>query len=118
MVDFRPDGWDKVKEGVLAEVKKHSGEDKEALEAAENLFEMGGAAMLGLIRNKLGAKAVCAKGHVALITPLTSQLTVPGRPGQVAALKVPITYRKAEEWSGQGMVVFIPDDEKLVMRGG
>lgn len=116
--EFRPDGWDAIKGEVMEEVKKRASNDPDALEVAESLYEMAGTAMLRLIRQKCGTPAVCAEGQIALLTPPRSQLTVPGRPAVPAALRIPMTYKRPEKWSGKGMACFIPDDESLLVKGG
>ena len=116
--EFRPDGWDELKAELMAEIKKRAGNDKDAEAVAENIFEMGGSAMLRCTRQKCGAPALCAKGLVAVLTPAASQLTVPGRQGVSPTIRVPITYKKAEGWTGRGVVAFIPDDETVIVRPG
>lgn len=113
---FRPDEWDAIKKEIMAEVKKRAGNDKDAVAVAENIFEMGGSAMLRCIRQRCGAPAICAKGLIAVLTPVQSQLIVPGRQGVPATIRAPITYKKAEGWSGKGVLAFIPDDERLLIR--
>lgn len=115
--EFRPEGWPAVKAEVMAEVKKRANNDPDAIEVAESIYEMAGSAMLRLIRQRCGTPAVCAEGKIALLTPPTSQLTVPGRPAAPTALRIPMTYKKPEKWSGKGMACFIPDDEALLVRG-
>ena len=113
---FRPDEWEALKKEVVAEVMKRAGNDPEAKAVAVSIFEMGGSAMLRCIRQKCGTPAICAKGTVALLTPAQHQLTVPGHQGMPATIRVPITYKKAEGWSGRGVVAFIPDDEGLIIK--
>ena len=116
--EFRPDGWDELKAELMAEIKKRAGDDKDAEAVAEDIFEMGGSAMLRCTRLKCGAPAICAKGLVAVLTPAASQLTVPGRQAVSPTIRVPITYKKAEGWTGRGVVAFIPDDEGVIIIGG
>jgi len=113
---FRPDEWDAIKREIMAEVRKRAGNDPEAEAVAASIFEMGGSAMLRCIRQRCGTPAICAKGLVAILTPVQHQLTLPGRQGMPATIRVPITYKKTEGWSGQGVVAFIPDDERLIIK--
>ncbi len=112
--EFRPDGWEALKEEVMVEVRKRAGNDKDAEAVAESIFEMAGSAMLKLVRTKCGVPAICAMGQIALLTPPSARLSLPGRPGAKAALTIPLTYKKEQKWNGTGVACFIPDDEKLV----
>lgn len=114
--EFRPEGWQEIKEGVLEEVSKRVKGDKDVLKVAGDIYELAGSAMLRLIRQRCCVSALCSDGRVGILTPPVSHLTMPGRPGVPALLTIPLSYKKLDRWSGRGMVGFIPDDTQPELR--